>query len=111
MSKSLGMLECEVRHGTQIQFTGSTGIYQYHNELIPVLEIKYDLFPIHRFRRTESESNKYWLKVDEIESLKTEKFLELSWKSPGMTFSCFCMNSGLQTLNWVFSKLGPVVRN
>ena len=70
MSKSLGMLKCEVRYGTPIQFTGSTGIYQYHNENIPVLEIKCVLLPIHRFRRTESESNKNWVKVNEIESLK-----------------------------------------
>ena len=73
MSKSLGTLKCEVRHGTSIQFTGSSSIYQYHNENIPVLEIKCDLFPIHRFQRTESESNKNWLKFNEIESLKTEK--------------------------------------
>ena len=82
MSKSLGMLKCEVRHGTPILFTCSTGIYQYHNENIPVLEIKCDLFPIHCFRRAESESNKNWLKVNEIESLKTEKspgILEKSW--------------------------------
>ena len=83
MSKSLGMLKCEVHHGTPIQFTGSTGIYKYHNENIPVLEIKCNLFPIHRFRCAESESNKNWLKVNEIESLKTEKspeiILEKSW--------------------------------
>ena len=83
MSKSLGMLKCEVRHGTPIQFTGSTGIYQYHNENITVLEIKCDLLLIHRFQRAESESNKNWLKVNEIESLKTEKspriILEKSW--------------------------------
>ena len=71
MSKSLGTLKCEVRHGTPFQFTGRTRIYQYHNE-IPVLEIKCDLFPIHRFLRAESESNKNWLQVNEIESLKTE---------------------------------------
>ena len=54
--KSLGTLKCEVRHGTPIQFTGSTGIYQYHNENIPELEIKCNLFPIRRFRHVESES-------------------------------------------------------
>ena len=83
MSKSLGTLKCEVRHGTPIQFTGSTGIFQYHNENIPVSEIKSNRFPIHCFRRAESESNKNWLKVNEIESLKTEKspgiILEKSW--------------------------------
>ena len=83
LSKSLGTLKCEVCYGTPIQFTGSTGIYQYYNENILVLEIKCDLFPIHRFRRAESKSNKNWLKVNEIESLKTEKslgiILEKSW--------------------------------
>ena len=63
-----------MRHGTPIQFTGSTGIYQYHNENFPVLEIKCDLFPIHCFLRAER---------NEIESLKTEKspgiILEKSW--------------------------------
>ena len=44
MSKSLGMLKCEVRHGTPIQFIGSTGIYRYHNENIPVIEIKWTCF-------------------------------------------------------------------
>ena len=72
-----------MRHGTLIQFNDSTGIYQYHNENIRVLKINCDLFPIHRFWGAESESNKNWLKVNEIESLKTEKspgiILEKSW--------------------------------
>ena len=69
MSKSLGTLKCEVRHGTPIQFTGSSSIYQYHffffffffffiyqyhNENIPVLEIKCNLF----FRFTASSAQK-----------------------------------------------------
>ena len=41
--------------GTWIHFTGSTGIYQYHNENIAVLEIKCDLFPIRRFRQKQSK--------------------------------------------------------
>ena len=45
----------EERGGTApIQFTGSPGIYQYHNENIPVIEMKCDLvFPNHRFRQKQ----------------------------------------------------------
>ena len=51
-----------MRHGTLIQFTGSTGIYQYHNENIPMFR-----------KRKLAKTNKNWPKVNEIESLKTVK--------------------------------------
>ena len=38
-------------HGAPIQFTGIPGIYQYHNENIPLIEMKCDLFPNRRFRQ------------------------------------------------------------
>ena len=67
-------------HGAPIQFTGSPGIYQYHNENNLVKEMKCDLFPVRRFPAKTIEN---WLKVNEIESLKTEKspgiILEKSW--------------------------------
>ena len=73
--KIAGFVEERGGHGAPIQFTGSPGIYQYHNENIPVIEMKCDLFP--------AKTIKDWLKVNEIESLKTEKspgiILEKSW--------------------------------
>ena len=51
---------------------------------LPVLEIKYDLFPFCRFRQKQSN----WLKVNEIESLKTvKKVLE------------FCFHVSVRTLS------------
>ena len=78
VGKWLDILKSEVRQGTPIHFTGSTGIYQYHNENILVLEIKCDLFPIRCFWGAESQlakTIKNRLKVNEIESLKTEKII------------------------------------
>ena len=37
-----------------IQFTGSPGIYQYHNENIPLIEMKCDMFPNRRFWQKQS---------------------------------------------------------
>ena len=50
------------------------------NEVRPILESPF------------RQNNQNCLKVNEIEPLKTEKVLELSLKSPGISFSCFCMN-------------------
>ena len=47
--KITGFVEERGGHGARIQFTGSPSIYQYHNENIPVIEMKCDLFPNHRF--------------------------------------------------------------
>ena len=82
-----GFIEERGGHGAQIQFTGSSGICQYHNENIPVIEMKCDLFPNCRFRQKQS-------KID----LKLKKVLELSWKSTGISFSCFCTNPDHSTL-------------
>ena len=43
--KIAGFVEERGGHGAPIQFTGSPGIYKYHNENIPVIEMKFDLFP------------------------------------------------------------------
>ena len=42
-------------HGAQIQFTGTPGVYQYHNENIQMIEMKCNLFPNHRFRQKQSK--------------------------------------------------------
>ena len=51
--KIAGFVEERGGHGAQIQFTGSPGIYQYHNENIPVIEMKCDRFPNRRFRQKQ----------------------------------------------------------
>ena len=51
--KVAGFVEERGGHGAPIQFTGSPGIYQYHNENIPVIEMKCDLFPNHSFRQEQ----------------------------------------------------------
>ena len=51
--KIAGFVEERGRHGVPIQFTGSPGIYQYHKENIPVIEMKCDLFPIRHLRQKQ----------------------------------------------------------
>ena len=51
-----GFVEERGGHGAPIQFTGSPGIYQYHNENNPVIEMKCDLFPVRRFPAKTIES-------------------------------------------------------
>ena len=53
--KIAGFVEERGGHGAPIRFTGSPGIYQYHNENIPVIEMKWDLFPNHHFRQKQSK--------------------------------------------------------
>ena len=43
--KIAGFVEERGGHGAPIHFTGSPGIYQNHNENIPLIEMKCDLFP------------------------------------------------------------------
>ena len=43
--KITGFVEEQGGHSSPIQLTGSPGFYQYHNENIPVIEMKCDLFP------------------------------------------------------------------
>ena len=50
------MLKSECNAVSRFSLSGSPGIYQYHNENLPVLEIKCDMFPFGRFRRAESKS-------------------------------------------------------
>ena len=47
--KIAGFVEEGGGHGAPIQFTGSPGIYQYHNENNPVTEMKCNLFPVRCF--------------------------------------------------------------
>ena len=42
-------------HGAPIHFTGGPGIYQYHNENIPMIEIKCYLYPNPSFRQHQSK--------------------------------------------------------
>ena len=51
--KIAGFVEEPGGHGAPIQFTGSPGIYQYQNENIPVIEMKWDPFPNRRFRQKQ----------------------------------------------------------
>ena len=53
--KITGLVEERGGHGAPIQFTGSPGIYQYHYENIPVIEMKCDLFQKHGFRQKQSK--------------------------------------------------------
>ena len=53
--KIAGFVEERGGQGAPIQFTGSPGIYQYHNENIPVIEMKCDLFPNRGFRQKQSK--------------------------------------------------------
>ena len=53
--KVAGFVEERGGHGAPIQFTGSPGIYQYHNENIPVIEMKCDLFPNRSFWQKQSK--------------------------------------------------------
>ena len=61
--KIAGFVEEGDGHGALIQFTGSPGIYQYHNENIPVIEIKCDLFPNHRFRQKQPKIDRKSMKL------------------------------------------------
>ena len=53
--KIAGFVEERGGHDAPIQLTGSHGIYQYHNENIPVIEMKCDLFPNRCFRQKQSK--------------------------------------------------------
>ena len=53
--KIAGFVEERGGHGAPIRFTGSPGIYQYHNENIPVIEMKCDLFLDLRFQQKQSK--------------------------------------------------------
>ena len=48
-----GFVEERGGHGAPIQFTGSPGIYQYHNENILVIEMKCDLLRNRRLRQKQ----------------------------------------------------------
>ena len=51
--KIASFVEERGEHSAPIQFTGSPGFYQYHNENIPVIEMKCDMFPNRRFRQKQ----------------------------------------------------------
>ena len=87
-----GYMKSEMRHGAPIQFTDSTSIYQYHNENIPVVEIKATCFQF----AASGKTNKNWLKVNEIESLKTER-------SPGKVLE-FRFHVSVRTLHEIRVK-------
>ena len=53
--KIAGFIEERGWQGTQIQFTGSPGIYQYHNENIFGDRNEVDMFPNPRFRQKQSK--------------------------------------------------------
>ena len=89
-------------HGAPIQFTGSPGMYQYHNENISVIEMKCDLIPNRRFRQKQS---KIAWKSMKLSPWKLKKVLELSWKSPEISFSCFCMNPGMSYFLYIYQSL------
>ena len=51
--KIAGFVEERGGHGAPIQFTGSPGIYQYHNENIPMIEMKCNPFPKLLFKQSK----------------------------------------------------------